>query len=69
MSAKQQLLDRLQNNFFQANIYTEYINKLIQINLEIMDLEEKEDNYKELIKAYMNNEIEDPNLIINKLKN
>ena len=68
MAAKQQLLDELQSQIFKINIYQEYLNQLIKINLEILNLTNKEEKYKQLINNYINNEIENPDIILNKLK-
>lgn len=68
MAAKQKLFDGLGNKMFKINIFRGYIDFLIQINLESLNLEGKKDKYKKLIQNYLNEEIKDPDIILNKLE-
>ena len=69
MVSKQKVFNDLESDLFQANIYETYIEHLIEINLELLNLKkEKKDEYKRLIGLYLEGEIEEPDQVIERLK-
>ncbi|MFW6008995.1 MAG: hypothetical protein ACOCP8_07005 [archaeon] len=70
MAAKQRIFNDLESELIQLNVYEKYIDHLIEINLDLLELNiEKKDNYKRLIELYIEGEIEDPEQILETLKN
>lgn len=69
MVTKQELLDKLKSDVFNINIYRTYINALIKINLNLMNLEGKTQTYHNLIDSYLHGNIKDPDEILKLLKN
>ncbi|MCK8824870.1 hypothetical protein [Fuchsiella alkaliacetigena] len=69
MASKQKVFNDLESELFQLNAYTTFIEQLIQINLEVLDLkqEEKQDEYNRLIELYFEGEIDSPEQIIERL--
>ncbi len=69
MATKQQLFDSLESEIFQApNIYSDYINTLIVVNIRFMGFKKEKvalNKYKLLIEKYLSGEITEPNDLIN----
>ena len=69
MAVKQQVLDEMRSEIFECNIYREYIDYLIKVNLMILGLEDYESiKYLSLIDDYINGEIEEPDDVLLLLK-
>ncbi len=68
MVTKQEIFDKLKNEMFNIDIFRTYINALIKINLELMNLEGKTQTYHKLINDYLRGKIKDPDEIITLLK-
>ena len=73
MVTKQKILNDLESKVFQVDIYEKYIDNLMEINLELLNLdtynmEEKKDQYKKLIESYVKGKIKNQNQILDKLK-
>lgn len=68
MATKQEVLDKLESEVFNVDIYRQYINSLMIANLELMDLKNSRHKYKNLINKYLNGKIDNPDEIITHLK-
>ena len=70
MVSKQKVLNDLESELFQANVYETYINHLIEINIELLNLkkEEKLGEYSRLIELYFEGQIDNPDQVIERLK-
>ncbi|MFW5991863.1 MAG: hypothetical protein ACOCQN_01580 [Halanaerobiaceae bacterium] len=64
MASKQKILNKLNNNFFSIDIYQEYINNLIEVNLEIMDKPAAEKDYLNNIENYLQGKIDEPDEVL-----
>ena len=70
MSAKQRVFNDLESELIQLNVYEKYIDHLIAINIDLLDLnKEKEDDYKRLIELYIEGKIEKPDQVLETLEN
>ena len=70
MAAKQKVFNDLESEMIQLNVYEKYIDYLIEINLDLLNLDkEKKEEYKWLIDMYLEGEIEEPDQVIASLKN
>jgi len=70
MAAKQKVFNDLESEMIQLNVYEKYIDHLIEINLDLLNLDkENKEKYKWLIDMYFEGEIEEPDQVIASLKN
>ena len=70
MAAKQRIFNNLESELIQLNVYEKYIDHLIEINLDLLDLnKEKKAHYKRLIELYIEGQFEDTDQVLETLKN
>lgn len=67
MASKQKIFDSMNSEIFKCNIYSGYIELLVDLNLTLLNKDEKYEEYISLINGYLEDklEIED---VIEKLK-
>jgi hypothetical protein len=73
MVTKQNILNDIKSELFNIDIYDEYVEYLIEINLELLNMpnnkfEEKKRLYRRLIDMYIKGQINDPDQILKRLK-
>ncbi|MFW6268713.1 MAG: hypothetical protein ACOC4G_01415 [Bacillota bacterium] len=70
MASKQKAMDKLKSKLFNLDVFTHYIDILIQINLNLMKINQKnEEKYKYLINQYLEGKIKgSPSKILEKLE-
>ncbi len=67
MSVKQKVLDNIGQDFIEMNIYEEYIDYLMKVNLNILDSKSSKDVYKSLIDDYIKGNLRKAEFILKNL--
>lgn len=69
MASKQKVLDKLKSDIFQVNVYQEYIDNLIDVNLDLIGSSTSKGNYLQNIEEYLKGNIDEPDEVIESLIN